>query len=102
MFGPLRKEVIRVVPLAHLSAFLAAGTSHSLISTPPVASVLPSGLYTTDWKEDVCPWRVAVFLPVATSQSLRVSSQLAEASVLPSGLNTTECTTYVCPLRVAR
>ena len=50
----------------------------------------------------MCPLRVACSLPVATSHSLIVLSQLPEASVLPSGLYATEHTVLVCPLRVSR
>src|SRR5262245_55257977 len=67
----------------------------------PEASVLPSGLYSTQLTGPVCPWRVAFSLPVTTSQSLIVLSRLAEASVLPSGLKATHFTTSVCPLRAA-
>lgn len=39
--------ILRAVQVAHLSACLAAGTSHSLIASPSIeASVLPSGLNT--------------------------------------------------------
>src|SRR5205085_755015 len=78
--------------------------SHSLIdeSQLPEASVVPSGLYATEYTPPACPLRVACSLPVLTSHSLIVSSQLPEAKVLPSGLYATEYTRFLCPLRVAR
>src|SRR4051794_26444446 len=56
----------------YLSACWAAGMSHSLIveSRSAEASVLPSGVYATDFPrpvKPVCPWKVACSLPVLTS-----------------------------------
>ena len=73
------------VTYAHFSVLLP--TSHSLIvlSSPPDAKVLPSGLYDTDITALVCPLRVAMFVRLATFHSLIVLSQLPDAKVLPSG-----------------
>ena len=72
--------------------YLAIGMSHNLIvlSSPLDASVLPSGLKTTDCTASLCPLSVASSFFVAMSQSLTVLSPLANANVLPSGLNATE------------
>src|SRR4051812_44424070 len=48
-----------------------------------------------------CLSRVAVFLPLTTSQSLIVPSLLPEARALPSGLNATHRTRLWCPVNVA-
>ena len=56
------------------------------------ARALPSQLNAADVIALACPPKVAVFLPVAMSQSLIVWSQLPEAKVLPSGLNATAVT----------
>ena len=50
------------------------------------------GLNATELTWAMCPLSVVVFLPLATSHSLMLLSQLPEARVLPSGLNTTEVT----------
>src|SRR5260370_14159955 len=47
-----------------------------------------------------CPVSVAKFLPVLTSQSLIVSSRLADARSAPSGLKVTVWIVSVCPQRV--
>src|SRR5262249_52500465 len=70
-------------------------------TAPPAARVLPSGLNATARTLANCATRVARVLPVATSHSLTVASQLPEARVLPSGLNATELTRSVGPVGVA-
>ena len=62
---------------------------------------MPSGLNATPVTPSVCPLSVSSSWPVAASQTLTVSSQLAEARRLPSGLNATPVTSPVCPLSVS-
>ena len=87
-----------VVPLAHLSVFLRAGISHSLIvRSSPEASVLPSGLNAT-----VPPLSVACSLPVATSHSLIVWLDAPDARVLLSGLKAKEYTDPPPPMKLLK
>src|SRR3970040_2104154 len=78
-------------------------------SSPPAASVLPSGLKTTELTStgaDRCvfvtngPRRIDRSLPDVTSHSLTVWSLLAEARVLPSGENATDLIACRCPCQV--
>ena len=86
--------------------FLQVAASHNVTvpSSLPDATVFPSGLNAADSPEGTfppnlsiddnqLPPRVAVFLPVATSQSLIVpSGALADTRALPSGLKAKEQT----------
>src|SRR5204862_521995 len=126
--APPANRVVRPPPLnpARRPCHYRTGTSHSrtVLSQPPVASVLPSGLNATACTADVPPStaatappsgptathrtppappaRVAYSLPAGTSQSWTALSPPAEASVLPSGLNARPLTSSACPARVAR
>src|SRR5438105_1897854 len=75
-------------------------TSHNRSDPLAEASNLPSGLNATDSTSCLCP-KVAVSLPVATSQSRTLLSRPPEARSLPSGLNATENTQSVWPLSTA-
>src|SRR5438270_772317 len=79
--------------------FLPLATSQNLMvwSSPPEASVLPSGLKTTERTGSLWPWRVVRSFPVDQSQSLIVASSLPEASNLASGLKTTDEIVPACP-----
>lgn len=89
-----------VFPLRAISS-VPEPTSQSLIvlSSPPEANVLPSGLYVTENTLPVCPLRVVSALPEVTFQSLIVPSWFPEANVWPSGLYAKERTIQP-PLKV--
>ncbi len=93
-----------------VAVFLPLATSHnwtvlsvlSALLMLPEARVLPSGLKATEVTSPACDKSVAVYLPLATSQSLTAKSLPPEAKVLPSGLNATDTTDSVCPPSVSR
>src|SRR5262245_49820475 len=64
-------------------------TSQSLMlpSSLAEASVLPSGLKTTDRTVAVCPLKTAICFPVGTPQSLMSHPPPPDASIAPFGLN---------------
>ena len=61
---------------------------------------MPSGLNATSQTTPVCPSRVWISLPVATSQTRTVPSSPAEARRRPSRRIATDRTRAVCPRRV--
>ena len=71
-----------------------------MLSSLPLASVIPSGLKATLLTGAVCPVRIAHCSPVAAFQRRIVLSALPLASVRPSGLKATLQTTDVCPASV--
>src|SRR5215469_12666475 len=77
-------------------------TSHSQIvpSSPPLASVFPSGLKATDHTQLLCPCRVSRQWPVLVSQRRIVASWLPLAIRLPSGLKAMHRTQLLCPYRI--
>src|SRR5436305_204338 len=71
--------------------------SRTLLSSPPDARSLPSGLNAKENTQSVWPLRTAVSLPVATSHTRTTLSPPAEASSFPSGLTVRDLTLPVCP-----
>src|SRR5207248_11797004 len=67
---------------------------------PQLARMRPSGLQATARTRSVCPVSVWRKLPLATSHSLTVSSQLPLANCVPSGAKASPNTQLVCPLSV--
>ena len=76
-----------------------ASQSLSVVSSPALASVRPSGEKATEVTGLVCPVKVRSSRPLAASQSLSVSPWLALASMLPSGKRLPRAQS-VCPVRV--
>ena len=72
------------------------------LSSPPEASVLPSGLKATARTMSAEPWKVRKFCWLATSQSRTVLSLLPEASVLPSLLKAMQLTGPLWPSSLKR
>ena len=72
--------------------------SLSVLSQPPESAVWPSGENATELTSSVCPAKLRISFPVATSQSLRVLS-LPDSAVRPSGENATAMMEPVCPAR---
>src|SRR5256885_1202762 len=71
------------------------------LSKPQLARMRPSGLQATLFTRSVCPVSVWRRLPLATSHSLTVRSQLALARVLPSGEKASPRTRLLCPAMIA-
>src|SRR5256885_9383740 len=67
------------------------------LSKPQLATMRPSGLHATLFTRSVCPVSVWSRLPLATSHSLTVRSQLALARVVPSGEKASPRTRLECP-----
>ena len=70
--------------------------NRTLVSSPPVASVLPSGTRPGNGPH-LCSAIVARSLPVSASQIRTVLSMLAEASSSPSGDQAAAVIASVCP-----
>src|SRR5262249_48547643 len=89
--------------VVYRGAGLAAVMSHSLIvlSAPPDARTLPSGVNTTALTKWLWPFSSAQLVFVATSHSRTDLRSQAEASVRPSGANPRPWTTRVAPWREA-
>lgn len=88
----------------HFPGFSPAFTHHSLTvsSSPLNATILPSGLKAPLTKSSVGTSSVAVFLPVAKSQSFVLPQTPTEIIVLPSELKAKQATPHgLCPARVA-
>ena len=75
----------------------------TVLSSLPLAKVLPSGLKATEVTQSVCSVKLRRHSPVSTSQSFTVLSSLALAKVLPSGLKATELIqSSLCPFKGLR
>ena len=88
------------VPRERADAWPVAGShSHTVPSTPALASTLPSGENATPITQSAWPSSTWVCRPLAGSHN-RTPSRLALASTLPSGENATPFTTPVLPSSV--
>src|SRR5262249_2515950 len=91
-------NVIRAIHSSERTlAPVAASQSHTVLSSAPVARVLPSGETATEETGSVYPSSMSVSAPLATFQSRTVLSSEPDASTLPSGENATDLTLSACP-----
>ena len=88
--------------LLWLNSIFAFNKGNSQATTKPsqaaVRTELPLGVNMAFFTNEVCPSKLFINFPAATSQIIAVLSYEEEIRYFPSGLKFTEITPFVCPV----